>query len=324
MRSRIRLSARSLRSCRSPCRPEAGRPSLADALEQADADSNHVTWIVLLAASVSLAAASDLRLVDAVKSRNAEAVQALLKQRVDVNAPQGDGATALHWAVHFDDLPIAELLIRAGARVECRQRYRRHAALPRLHEPQRGDGREAPGGGRESERGAPERRDGADDVFAHRRDSRREGAAGPWRQRQREGAVARPDGADVGGGTEDIRRSSRALVERGADVRARSRVYTQTVTSEVTQRAGREELNYTVPRGGSTPLLFAARVGRRRVRADPARRRAPTSTTRCRTAPARWWRPPTAASRRSASCCSKRVRTRTPPRSATPRSMRRC
>jgi len=52
-----------------------------------------------------------------------------------------------------------------------------------------------------------------------------------------------------------------ALVERGADVRARTRVYQQTVTSEVTQRAGREELNYSVPRGGSTPLLFAARVG---------------------------------------------------------------
>jgi ankyrin len=33
------------------------------------------------------------------------------------------------------------------------------------------------------------------------------------------------------------------------------------VTSEVTQRAGREELNYTVPRGGSTALLFAARSG---------------------------------------------------------------
>jgi ankyrin repeat protein len=52
-----------------------------------------------------------------------------------------------------------------------------------------------------------------------------------------------------------------ALLKGGADVRARSRVYTQTVTSEVTQRAGREELNYTVPRGGSTPLLFAARSG---------------------------------------------------------------
>jgi ankyrin repeat protein len=33
------------------------------------------------------------------------------------------------------------------------------------------------------------------------------------------------------------------------------------VTSEVTQRAGREALNYTVPRGGSTALLFAARSG---------------------------------------------------------------
>jgi ankyrin repeat protein len=44
-------------------------------------------------------------------------------------------------------------------------------------------------------------------------------------------------------------------------VRARSRTYVQTVTSEVTQRAGRETLNYTVPRGGSTALLFAARSG---------------------------------------------------------------
>jgi ankyrin repeat protein len=52
-----------------------------------------------------------------------------------------------------------------------------------------------------------------------------------------------------------------ALVEHGADVRARSRIYNQTVTSEVTQRTGREELNYVVPRGGSTPLLFAARSG---------------------------------------------------------------
>ena len=77
-------------------------------------------WIVLLRRRPSaVAAAGDLRLVDAVKSKNAEAVQALLKQRVDVNAPQGDGATALHWAVHFDDLHIADLLIRAGARVNA-------------------------------------------------------------------------------------------------------------------------------------------------------------------------------------------------------------
>ena len=52
-----------------------------------------------------------------------------------------------------------------------------------------------------------------------------------------------------------------ALLRAGAEVRARSRSYVQTVTSETTQRAGREELNYNVPRGGSTPLLFAARSG---------------------------------------------------------------
>src|SRR5262249_26753883 len=53
----------------------------------------------------------------------------------------------------------------------------------------------------------------------------------------------------------------RSLLEAEADIRARTKTYPQTVTSEVTQRAGREELNYTVLRGGSTALLFAARSG---------------------------------------------------------------
>src|SRR5262249_52799971 len=75
--------------------------------------------VVLLLAGFSAAGAADLRLIDAVKSRNVEAVRALLKQRADVNAPQGDGATALHWAVHFDDLETADLLIRSGARVNA-------------------------------------------------------------------------------------------------------------------------------------------------------------------------------------------------------------
>ena len=53
-----------------------------------------------------------------------------------------------------------------------------------------------------------------------------------------------------------------ALLERRRRrARPLARRITQTVTSEVTQRAGREELNYTVPRGGSTALLFAARSG---------------------------------------------------------------
>ena len=68
-------------------------------------------------ASAGLAAASaDVRLIDAVRRKDVPAVRALLKQRVDVNAPQGDGATALHWAAHLDDLAMADVLIRAGAR----------------------------------------------------------------------------------------------------------------------------------------------------------------------------------------------------------------
>jgi ankyrin repeat protein len=51
------------------------------------------------------------------------------------------------------------------------------------------------------------------------------------------------------------------LLETGADIGARSRVYPRTVTGEETQRAGREELNYTILRGGSTALQFAAREG---------------------------------------------------------------
>ena len=94
-------------------------------------------------------AAIDLRLIQAVKNRDIAAVRALLKQRVDVNAAQGDGATALHWAAHRDDLAIADLLIRSGARANVANDLGRDAAAPRLHQPQRADGRAAAGGRRQ-------------------------------------------------------------------------------------------------------------------------------------------------------------------------------
>src|ERR1700752_559433 len=73
--------------------------------------------LLLAAAQVSVSAAgADVRLIKAVRGKDVAAVRALIKQRVDVNAPQGDGATALHWAAHVDDLTIADVLIRAGAR----------------------------------------------------------------------------------------------------------------------------------------------------------------------------------------------------------------
>jgi ankyrin repeat protein len=62
-------------------------------------------------------------LADAMMNRDAESVRALLKQHVNVNAPQPDGATALHWAAHWNDSETARLLIQAGANVKAASRY---------------------------------------------------------------------------------------------------------------------------------------------------------------------------------------------------------
>src|SRR3984893_3696989 len=59
-------------------------------------------------------------LVDAVKSGDRAAAVAMIGRRVDVNAPEADGTTALHLAVHQNDLDLAERLIRAGAKVNAK------------------------------------------------------------------------------------------------------------------------------------------------------------------------------------------------------------
>jgi ankyrin repeat protein len=61
------------------------------------------------------AAGADVRLADAVQGRDASAARTLLQQHVDVNTPQPDGTTALHWATHWDDLDFVDLLLKAGA-----------------------------------------------------------------------------------------------------------------------------------------------------------------------------------------------------------------
>jgi ankyrin repeat protein len=60
---------------------------------------------------------------DAAERTDRLKVGALLKQRVDVNAPQPDGMTALHWAVYHDDVEMAERLVGAGASVKAANRY---------------------------------------------------------------------------------------------------------------------------------------------------------------------------------------------------------
>jgi ankyrin repeat protein len=72
--------------------------------------------MVILLSGASLAVAqNDRRLADAVKAKDKEAVRSLLEQHVDVNSAQADGATALMWAAHWNDLETTDLLIRAAA-----------------------------------------------------------------------------------------------------------------------------------------------------------------------------------------------------------------
>lgn len=81
-----------------------------------------LAWLGLCVATVTglAAAGADLRLVDAVQERDATTARALLRQHVDVNTPQPDGTTALHWATHWDDLDLVDLLLRAGANPNAR------------------------------------------------------------------------------------------------------------------------------------------------------------------------------------------------------------
>jgi ankyrin len=226
---------------------------------------------IICSASIAIAA-TDTRLIQAAKKGDVEAVRALLKQRalapgspgspgsVDVNAAPGDGTTALHWAVHRDDVTIADLLLRAGARANAANDLgttplhlactnRNMAMVERLLTAGANVNATLLNG--ETVLMACARAGDAASVKAvlarhpdvNAKEREHQQTALMWAASQRH-----PDVVQL-------------LIEAGADIRLRSLTYPQTVVGEQTQRAGREELNYTVLRGGATPLLFAARVG---------------------------------------------------------------
>ncbi len=78
-----------------------------------------VLVVVTLAAWPGGLFAADVPLIDAVTSGDHGTIRALLDEGVDVNAPQGDGATALHWAVHLNDREAVAALLEAGAEVDA-------------------------------------------------------------------------------------------------------------------------------------------------------------------------------------------------------------
>ena len=211
------------------------------------------------AAIAETAATSDRRLVEAAKQQDVGAVAGLLRQGVDVDAPQGDGATALHWAAHWNDPGLLDRLIDAGARIDAENDL---GATP-LWVACAGRGTDA--ARRLLAAGAnPNARLGSGETVLMRcaytgdpaavrallDHGARAGAAEPargqtalmWAAASRHPAV------------------TRVLLERGAAPGARTRTVRQlrgTGLRSTTSPAGATEFDA----GGFTPLLFAARHG---------------------------------------------------------------
>src|SRR5262245_39092327 len=76
--------------------------------------------VLLLA---GLARGADSPLADAAERQDQATVRKLLADKVDANAAQPDGMTALHWAAYHDDAESVQLLLAGGANAKGATRY---------------------------------------------------------------------------------------------------------------------------------------------------------------------------------------------------------
>jgi len=224
-------------------------------------------WLCLPLVSLAPLLAEDARLAQAARMQNDKEVHALLKQGVDVNAPEPDGATALHWAAHWDDLNAAQSLIDAGAKVNTRNDL---GITPLLVACANGSAQmieKLLGAGADPNIAAP---DGETALMMAARTSTPDAI---------NALVAR--GANVNA-TENSKRQTalmwavaerrpgivKVLIAHGADVNSRSLVTEELIYRENPdpgdENAAKGQPHPSgemIARGGSTPLLFAARAG---------------------------------------------------------------
>ena len=223
------------------------------------------TSISLLAAVVFTAgilANGDHPLVQAAKRNDAATVRTLLRQRVDANAKEGDGATALHWAAYHGNTTITDQLIAAGARVEVANDL---AITPLALAAENGHAAIV------------------DRLLARGANPNAASATGvtPLMRAARTGNVASvrallAKGAQVNAAESDRQQTAlmwavsqdhpeivKALLENGADTRARTVVRRLTVMLDQGPpgvKTAREHA-HQIDAGGSTALLFAASGG---------------------------------------------------------------
>ncbi len=76
-----------------------------------------------------LVLAQSATVTEAARRGDREAVRALLKAGADVNAAEGDGTTALHWAARSGDAALVHVLVSAGANVRATTRLGAYTPL---------------------------------------------------------------------------------------------------------------------------------------------------------------------------------------------------
>jgi ankyrin len=207
---------------------------------------------------------------DAAQDADWARVRALVDEGAGVDERQGDGATALLWASYWDDREIADLLIRAGADVNAANDLGVTALWAASENGSSDMVATLLGAGADPNATLPSgetplmtaartgNADVVEQLLAHGADVNAATEEGPYgKQTALMWAVAQrhPEAVEV-------------LLAHGADVHARSSVFIETVkTVAETLNAGQQCLPrdecYIIdnPQGGSTPLLFAARVG---------------------------------------------------------------
>src|SRR5262245_50048964 len=211
---------------------------------------------VLVSLALAIGTGDGAALVDAAKNADKAAVRALVQKKVDVNAAEADGTTALHWASYRDDLETVDLLIRAGAKVNAATDL---GVTPLWNASQNGSAAVvakllAAGANPNAALLAGETplmvaaRAGKADVVGqliakganvNARGSRGQTAL-MWAVSQKH-----PDVVKV-------------LLENRADVHARSDVWSEVMA---VSPHGYLDYNRAIPHGGDTALMFAARVG---------------------------------------------------------------
>jgi ankyrin repeat protein len=212
--------------------------------------------VLLLGGGVPAFAQARPPLSEAAKADDREGVRRLLKQGANVNALDGDGSTALHWAAYRDDLDVADQLLKAGAKVNIANDLGATALWAA-----------AMNSSEEMVRRLLQA--GADPNLALIAGetplmvAARTGAAPVVAQLLAKGAkvnvsATRGQTALMWAVSQKHPAVVKLLIDAGADVHARSASWSQVMA---VSPHGMLQYNKNVPHGSDTALMFAARVG---------------------------------------------------------------